>query len=127
MSIWNDVAASARDVFYTVGGASVAYSRGDDSVSLVAIPRDMGREALADGALVIAETDRAYQIKTDDLVLDGENVLPARGDLIEETVNGETQTYEVFPRAREEPCFEYAGPDQEEIVVHVKLRSRSDS
>lgn len=76
---------------------TVSYRRGSDSVDVLATP---GNEPLPlDGETF---PGRYFKIDVADLVLDGEETLPALGDRIVETVEGQPVTYEVMAGGTQE-------------------------
>ena len=89
--------ADALASLAAAAGRSVIYSRGASSVVLTAVPGDRQREIIdADGIPTTVAT-RDYDINPDDLILDGSETRPQRGDQIAESLEGTTITYEVLP------------------------------
>lgn len=102
-------------------GLAVMYSRGDDSAAITAVPARSRVSMTDESGLTVTGQERDFIILAADLVLDGEQVLPERGDRIEQTVDGETTyTYEVMPIAGQkhyQPC-----DDQGRLLrIHTKL------
>lgn len=98
----------------------VTYQRGADSVVVKAT---IGRTLFEqdDGAGVIVRMQvRDYLIDTADLVLAGEQSLPAKGDRIEEIDAGQKHTYEVLPLGGEQH-WRYSDPYRRTLRIHTKL------
>jgi hypothetical protein len=98
----------------------VTYSRG---VQSVVVKATIGRTLFEqdDGAGVIVRMQvRDYLIDTADLVLAGEQTLPAKGDRIEEIDAGQKHTYEVLPLGGEQH-WRYSDPYRRTLRIHTKL------
>ena len=98
---------------------TVDYRRGMETVSVEAT---VGRTQFEqdDGAGVIVRTEvRDYLIDTIDLVIGGVQVLPNRGDQIEEMVDGKLFIYEVMPIGQE-PHWRYSDPYRKTLRIHTK-------
>lgn len=98
----------------------VTYRRGVDSVVVKAT---IGRTLFEqdDGAGVIVRLQvRDYLIDTVDLVLAGNQTLPAKGDRIEEIDAGQKHTYEVLPLGGEQH-WRYSDPYRRTLRIHSKL------
>ena len=98
----------------------VTYLRGAESVVVKAT---IGRTLFEqdDGAGVIVRMQvRDYLIDTADLVLAGEQTLPANGDRIEEIDAGLKHTYEVLPLGGEQH-WRYSDPYRRTLRIHTKL------
>lgn len=98
----------------------VNYRRGVDSVVVKAT---IGRTLFEqdDGAGVIVRMQvRDYLIDTADLVLAGDETLPAKGDRIEEIDAGKKHTYEVLPLGGEQH-WRYSDPFRRTLRIHTKL------
>jgi hypothetical protein len=63
---------------------------------------------------------RDYLIDTADLVLAGEQALPAKGDRIEEIDASKKHTYEVLPLGGEQH-WRYSDPYRRTLRIHTKL------
>ncbi len=98
----------------------VTYRRGMDAVVVKAT---IGRTLFEqdDGAGVIVRMQvRDYLIDTADLVLAGEQTLPAKGDRIEEIDAGLKHTYEVLSLGGEQH-WRYSDPYRRTLRIHTKL------
>ena len=95
----------------------VTYQRGRRSVAVAAT---VGRTVfeLDDGTGAVLKVEsRDYLILAADLVLDGQRVLPAKGDRISESQDGQTFVYEVVS-VGDEPCWRYSDPYRKTLRVH---------
>jgi hypothetical protein len=100
--------------------SEITYSRGSDDVTLQAT---YGRKLLKltdiDGAIRMEWTDMDFVFDAADLILDGSQVEPARGDKVTLVVGEDVQIYEVLP-FQSEPPWRYTDPFQTMIRVHTK-------
>ena len=98
---------------------TVSYQRGVDSVELAGtIGRTEFEQADEYGVLHRIET-RDYIIRTADLLLAGERVLPKAGDQIRETDEAVTHVYEVMAPSGEPP-WRYSDPHRIALRIHTK-------
>lgn len=98
----------------------VTYRRGMDAVVINAT---IGRTLFEqdDGAGVIVRMQvRDYLIDAVDLVLAGNQTLPAKRDRIEEIDAGQKHTYEVLPLGGEQH-WRYSDPYRRTLRIHTKL------
>lgn len=106
-------------------GLAVMYIRGSgeelSQASITAVPARSRVSMTDESGLTVTGQERDFIILAADLVLDGEQVLPERGDRIEQTVDGETTyTYEVMPIAGQkhyQPCDDLGRL----LRIHTKL------
>ena len=107
---------SQRTKFMT---QSVVYQRGEDSVE---VPATIGTTVFnvddGDGALLKFEA-RDYLILAADLLLDGNAILPKRGDCIRETSGSQVFTYEVMAPG-DEPCWRWSDGYRQTLRIHTK-------
>jgi hypothetical protein len=103
----------------------VTYSRGSDSVEVRATWGAKLLKLSGEFDVRIEWTDMDFCIKASLLVLNGEQVIPRRGDMIQLVINEEAQTFEVFPFG-DEPPWRWADPHQSMVRVHTK-RINSES
>lgn len=95
--LWEDAGAPLLAEWF---GVSVTYCRrSEQTAAFTAMVLD-GNYALADaqGATTVL-TQRTYEIKDSDLVLNGAAIQPLKGDTIKETIGGEERTFEIQPTA----------------------------
>ena len=98
---------------------SVLYQRGTSSVEVSAT---VGRTVFEvdNGYGVLERTEsRDYLILTGDLLLDGEQALPERGDRIREPQGTQTFVYEVMAPGKE-PHWRYSDPYRKTLRIHTK-------
>jgi len=98
---------------------TVTYRRGSSTVQ---VPATVGatRFEVDDGyGLVIEQEMRDYLIATADLVLDGEQTLPERGDEILEEREGVTYVYEVMELGAEQH-YRTCDPAGKTLRIHTK-------
>jgi hypothetical protein len=98
---------------------SVLYRRGTDSAAVMAT---VGRTIFEqdDGAGSIIRTEvRDYLIDTADLVLNSQQILPEKGDHIEEQDGDNLFVYEVMPIGKE-PHWRYSDPYRKTLRIHTK-------
>lgn len=99
----------------------VTYRRGGDAAELAATIGKTTFE-LDDGAgAVLRVESRDYLIRVSDLVLDGNAILPQRGDQIEETdaASGNTIIYEVGGFG-DQPHFRFSDVNRRTLRIHSK-------
>jgi hypothetical protein len=63
---------------------------------------------------------RDFLVLTQDLILDGNQTLPERGDVIRETRGTSTFVYEVMAPGKE-PHYRYSDPYRKTLRIHSKL------
>jgi len=98
---------------------AVTYQRGGASVQVQAT---VGRSQfdVHDGyGGTLRVESRDYLIRSEDLVLGGELILPISGDRIIETIGTTEVTYEVTAIGGE-PCFRYSDPQRKTLRIHTK-------
>lgn len=99
---------------------SVVYRRGTDEV---AVQATIGRTLLklddGYGGVRMEWTDRDFMIHAADLVLNGNAVLPERGDLIHETQGDKTFVYEVMAPGKE-PAWRWSDVFRKVLRIHAK-------
>ena len=63
---------------------------------------------------------RDYLIRGEDLILEGDEVLPQRGDQIRETQGGKVLVHEVMGPGGSEPDWRYSDPQRRTLRIHTK-------
>ncbi|MEZ6097165.1 MAG: hypothetical protein R3C03_23570 [Pirellulaceae bacterium] len=98
---------------------AVVYRRGNKTVSVLAT---IGRTVFEqdDGAGSIIRGVRDYLIDTADPILNGQPVLPEKGDRVEESSEGRRFIFEVMPIGKE-PHWRYSDPYRTTLRIHTKL------
>ena len=105
---------------------SVLYGRGASSVE---VPATIGRTVFEvdDGYGVLERTEsRDYLILAGDLVVDGQQTLPERGDRIRETQDTQIFVYEVMAPGKE-PAWRYSDPYRKTLRIHTKQVDTEDT
>ena len=98
----------------------VTYVRGGNSVEVqAAIGRTLFEVDNSAGVLEQSES-RDFLVRAADLVLDGQTVLPERGDRIREEQDGTLYVYEVMAPGRE-PHYRFSDPYRRTLRIHTKL------
>jgi len=98
----------------------VTYQRGESQSSVLAmIGKTVAEQDSGDGLIMRMEI-RDYLIDTTSLVLDGQQVLPERGDLIIETEDGKGLTYEILPIGSDR-AWRYSDPFRLKLRIHTRL------
>jgi hypothetical protein len=69
--------------------------------------------------VIVQSQSRDYLIDAEDLILGGEQTMPARGDWIEETAGGTTYRYEVLPIGNQQH-WRYSDPYRQTLRIHTK-------
>ena len=98
----------------------VTYVRGAASVDVQAT---VGQTTFRlDGAYgsTVRYVSRDFLIRTQDLVIDGEQTLPQRGDCIREEVSGIVYVHEVMGPPSDEPDWRYSDPQRKVLRIHTK-------
>ncbi len=98
---------------------TVVYHRGSSSVEVSAtIGQTTFEQADESGGIQRLES-RDYLIRTADLVLDSQTVVPEPGDRIHETAGESVFIYEVMAPGSEPP-FRYSDPYRKALRIHTK-------
>lgn len=99
---------------------SIVYSRGDDTVSLLATVGRTVFDVSDDYGAIIKRTSRDYLITAADLILAGAVAEPQRGDRIIETIGEAEHEFEVIGPGGDEPDWRYSDPFQILLRIHTK-------
>jgi len=98
---------------------TVTYRRGASTVEILATVGATRFEADDGSGIVVEMEARDYLIASADLVLDGEQVQPERGDEIVEERDGASYVYEVMDLGAEKH-FVTCDPDGRTLRIHTK-------
>ncbi|MCC6910058.1 MAG: hypothetical protein IT430_19155 [Phycisphaerales bacterium] len=98
---------------------TVTYQRGNSSVELQATLGQTNFEQSDEYGIVQKVESHDFLIRTGDLVLDGETVLPKAGDLIRDTAGANVFVCEVSAPGNEPP-FRYSDPYRKALRIHTK-------
>ena len=97
----------------------VTYCRGEQSVEVQAtVGRTVFDTADAYGVVERSES-RDFLVTAADLVLDGQAVLPERGDRIREAQDGKTYVYEVMAPGKE-PHYRFSDVYRRTLRIHTR-------
>lgn len=98
---------------------AVTYCRGEQTVVVQATVGSTMFEVESDYGAIERTESRDFLITAADLVLDGAEVLPVRGDQVKELVGSATVVYEVMAPG-DEPPWRYSDPWRETLRIHTK-------
>lgn len=100
-------------------GRTVTYRRGADAVAVTATIGRTEFEVDDEFGVLRKFESRDFLIPAAELVLNGQTVLPERGDEIDETQESVAYTYEVMPPGKA-PAFRYSDPYRRTLRIHTK-------
>lgn len=103
----------------SAAGAAITYSRGGSDVTLTAVVGRTPFEQVSESGMVTRFESRDFLIVAAELILDGNETLPAAGDQIRETVGGEVLVYEVLERPGIPP-YRLTDQFRRALRVHTK-------
>lgn len=104
----------------SAAGVAVSYRRGNLTPAvLTAIPSRRPYEVVHMDGTVSQAQARDYILASAILVIEGQQVEPAPGDKIDETINGDLTTFEVMAVGAEK-CFDYSDAAKTMIRIHTK-------
>ncbi len=98
---------------------TVVYLRGGSFVEVVATVGQTTFEQADEFGGIQRLESRDFLIRTGELILDSEVVLPQAGDRIDETVGDQVFVYEVMAPGSEPP-FRYSDPYRKALRIHTK-------
>lgn len=119
MATIDDDFAAVESLEDELFGDSITYSRGTNSVTITAIAAEINREVEDEDGVPVQLQRRTYEINAADLVVGGNAITPRPGDLIAESINGTTQTFEVLPLGSK-PCFDWLDSQHRRVLVYAK-------
>jgi hypothetical protein len=105
---------------------TVTYRRGSSSAKVLATVGATRFESDNGSGMVVEMESRDYLIASADLVLDGQRVLPERGDQVLETCDGATHIYEVMDLGSEKH-FVTCDPDGRTLRIHTKFTGTEEA
>lgn len=112
--------AVAQRVARSLNGGPIRYTRGGTYVDIALAGRGRSQFTVGSGQVLVQVESRDFLIETAALILDGQLVLPERGDVITETMGGRTYTYELLDLG-DEPSWRYSDEYRLQLRVHTKL------
>lgn len=119
MSLFRDGVNWLRDALKASAAHDVIYRRGDATVTIRAT---VGKSVLKlqddYGNVRVVYTDKDFIVAAEDLILDGQRILPERGDKITETIGDKTITWAVAAPGNE-PEWRWCDPYQVMIRIHT--------
>lgn len=98
---YQTAARASRAAFYTAGGETVTYARGESSVELSAVRLDRGVMLEDTEGVKSRGTDIAFLIETADLVFGSVDVEPRRSDTITDAAGRVYDVQEGWEELRE--------------------------
>lgn len=118
-----DGAAALIERKKTSDGVTVTYSRGLKAITITAwsIGQHIERRTDDPGASVVV-SDRDYAFAVADLIIDGQQVGPAKDDRIEETIDGQRYVFEVSVAPGSPPAEHADEVTRQMWLVHTKRR-----
>ena len=121
MNSFQSAIADSIDAIRDIAAVDVTYHRGDDWLTLSAVPGE-SRFTLTDnrGRILKAQT-RDYLIKATDLIIDGAIVEPQRGDQIKEDRDRDIAVYEVMRPDAGNEVWRYSDAGRTTIRIHTRL------
>ena len=99
--------------------STVQYVRGSRSVEITATIGRTTFEVDNGYGVLVRHQSRDFLALAAELILEGELVLPERGDRIRETQGDTTFVYEVMAPGKE-PCWRYSDPYRKSLRIHTK-------
>lgn len=116
--------ATLMSSMLTHAGTAVTYRRGGVSVVLDAVKGKSDIEiAGTDGGQTLVQSID-WIVKPEDLVLDGSQVTPERGDIVELTAGGKVVQHSVLSIPGE-PGWRYTDPYRKGLRIHTKVVSEA--
>lgn len=122
MSAFDDDFAAADAMFAESFGDLVEIHRGVVSTADVTAEATIREYEVRDSD-GFPETIQVWDwiLDASDYVLSGTTEEPQRNDRIKKTINGEVNVFRVLPIGGDKPCFEYADPEKNQLLIHSKL------
>ena len=110
----------------THASLTITYARGEDAVELRATPGHTEFEVTEPDGAVIQRQTRDYLVLTEDLVIDGAEALPMKGDVVRETRGDITHVYEVSAPGSER-CYRFSDPYRKMLRIHTQQTGTEDA
>jgi hypothetical protein len=110
-----------------LGGETVTYRRGNDSLSLIAVPvRTQHDDYATEDDLSLTVRERDWIVLAEELVFDGVIVSPQRGDELDFIDSLEQKhTFQVLERA-DDRCFRHTDPTLAQLRIYSVERIPND-
>ncbi|AMV18908.1 hypothetical protein [Planctomyces sp. SH-PL14] len=117
----DDLLDDVFDALDEIESVCITYRRGNQSVDLRAVVGETRSIDDTGKGQVITSRTRDYLIRTDALVLNGEQVEPRTLDKIEQEINGVATTWTVRNDDAGE-CFRYSDRSRRRLRIHTQER-----
>lgn len=103
-----------------LGGESVIYRRGNDSIDIIAVPvRTSHDDYSTEDDLSLTARERDWIVAADELVFDGVTISPQRNDELDWIDSlGRKHTYQVLQRAGDR-CFRHTDPTLMQLRIYT--------
>jgi hypothetical protein len=100
----------------------VVYRRGNDEITVGATVDQSTVETVVEGFAGVVDRMKDFLFARADLVIDETPIDPTAGDEIEETIDGDTVTYEVM-RPNGSPAWEFDDSMNLRVRVHTRRKT----
>lgn len=123
MGLENILATVAKSRRRTMG-RQIRYRRGSREVLLQATLGQSKWDAVDDNGNLLRCQSQDYLVLAAELVINGNRIEPARGDVIEECVPGQKRTFEVLPGPNNQ-VFAVMDTMGVELRIHTQLKTKT--
>ncbi len=100
-------------------GVTVTYRRGEESFEVTAVIGSTKVEIADQNGRRVRVEVRDYLLASADLLIDEQPIEPQNGDVIEQTIGTNVNSYEVTPLGADD-CWRFSDPGQLEYRIHTK-------
>lgn len=121
MSRFDDQLKRGLERLRSVAGKTVTYRRGAQAVALQAVTGQSEYSTVDDAGMPVANQSRDFLVAAAELVLDGEEVEPKVGDVIEELDGTRVRTHIVIALGDDQP-WRWSDSGRSTRRVHTKER-----
>lgn len=127
MNLLTSAVRSLNTSLKSLGGESVTYRRGNDSIDIIAVPvRTSHDDYATEDDLSLTARERDWIVLAEELVFDGVMVEPQRGDEIDWIDSLERKhTYQILQRAGDR-CFRHTDPTLTQLRLYTVERIPND-
>lgn len=115
MTIQTDAVIAAYKAVRSMSGVTATYTRGANSVTLKVVQGQTQLQATADNGIVVIGNAHDFLILVSELIINGSNTLPLRGD----TITVGSTVYTVLTMGGD---AQYRYTDQERVIIRVHTR-----
>lgn len=120
--MFRDIVQGAIEVVRDFAGETATYSRSPHSVTIKAVPGNAANVEQPSRGLSVAADEHEWLVKVTDLVLNGTQATPKKGDRLVVVRGGISLTYTVTPRNGEQPFR--TDPTGGMYRIHTKLTAK---